>query len=237
MPCVPNQSMTLRTSAMTSGPIPSPGRMSSVRSVMVKRPPQRVDPWRMAQPFMGRDPDRQARQVGVGEQLDHIGAALGDGALSHADPGTRQDKMPIGHLVVTAEREAVARHGQTRGAEALDDQVAAVIADEVMVEDVLQPLGPSAPRDVALRGIKPDRQVAQMPRDHVELRGPVHAKRDVGLVEQEVLGGVAGHEFHGQARVRRRGTAARIGGRRKLDTTCDAVRRSVPVSALTCPAA
>jgi hypothetical protein len=93
-------------------------------------------------------------------------------------------------------------------------------ADPVAGQDKQCTVG-HAPRDVVPGGIKTDGQVAQMPRHHVELRGPVHAKRDVRLVEQEVLRGVAGHEFHGKPRV----CLAKPGEDRRQEETGHQLRR------------
>jgi hypothetical protein len=190
----------------------------------------------MPEPFVRRDPDGQAWKIGVGEEVDHLGALRSDGALAHADTSAGQHEVPVGHLIIAAEREALAGHGKASGAKPLDDQVAPVITDQVMVKDVVQTLGPTAPGDVVPCCVKADGQIAQMPRHHIKLRGPIHAKRDVCLVEQEVLGCVAGGKLDRKAGMR----FAKPGkdrGSKKPDTTSDAVSLMVPVVASACPAA
>ena len=56
-----------------------------------------------------------------------------------ADAGAFGDQPPVGHLIVGAQRERLARNGESHGAKAAHDGIVAVEADQPMAQQFLRP--------------------------------------------------------------------------------------------------
>ena len=162
-------------------------------------------------------PPRARRRVGVAHQ-----------ALAAADAAAGADEVPVDDLVIGADAQRRWRGWPGQACHHPRHQVRAVKADHVMGGKVLQASadGPGGRgRRARRKGPCAGRRGGGSPR---LLRGAVHAKRDIGLAEQKVLGACP----RGRVRSRSPGSATRsrasIGGSRKCETTRLAVSRTVP---------
>ncbi|WP_339746625.1 hypothetical protein [uncultured Maricaulis sp.] len=100
---------------------------------------------------MGGEPDRQGGQGGPGHDALDAWFGQADLQLVETDPETGHHHLPAHDLAIAPEGEEMPVDLQARFGEAAQHQLAAVIADYVMIEEILQLGWHATPGDIIRR--------------------------------------------------------------------------------------
>ena len=139
---------------------------------------------------IGKGGEHKLRQDRLDQRI-----AFGQHTLGKADAIASAYGLPEDDLIVGAKAKRMAVDADAQGCKTLDEIGGAVIANQVVGQQIIGRLGPAAPIEIDLCRTCGERQVGDLAGDQVLLGRRDHPHGDIGIPSQQVLDLVRGDDL------------------------------------------